>query len=105
MPNFIDIRDFEDMARMWADYVPDPPYDWFPDQEKYMVEANLQLMAEYPDGVFPAHLLLSGATTMQADCREQGHLKLRDCSSAGPDSGNMDHCCDHCGEYFPVTLY
>lgn len=33
------------------------------------------------------------------------HNNLRDCSSAGPDSGNMDHECLDCGRYWSVTLY
>jgi len=30
---------------------------------------------------------------------------LEDCSSAGPDSGNMDHQCKRCGRYWHVPLY
>ncbi len=37
-------------------------------------------------------------------CFFKGH-DLRDLSSAGPDSGNMDHECVRCGLYFHVTLY
>jgi hypothetical protein len=37
-------------------------------------------------------------------CRRQGH-DIVDCSSAGPDSGNMDHECRRCGQYWPVPLY
>lgn len=37
-------------------------------------------------------------------CKRYGH-KLSDCSSAGPDSGNMDHECLRCGHYWSVPLY
>jgi len=37
-------------------------------------------------------------------CKRKGH-KLVDCSYAGPDSGNMDHECVRCGEYWPRPLY
>ena len=37
-------------------------------------------------------------------CFFKGH-DLRDLSSAGPDSGNMDHECVRCGRYYRVTLY
>lgn len=39
-----------------------------------------------------------------AICREQGH-DIEDCSSGGPESGNMDHECKRCGEYWHVPLY
>jgi hypothetical protein len=37
-------------------------------------------------------------------CRWRGH-KLVDCSSAGPDSGDMDHYCERCGQFWSVPLY
>lgn len=37
-------------------------------------------------------------------CDTEGHL-LRDCSYGGPDSGNMDHECTRCGQYWHVPLY
>jgi len=37
-------------------------------------------------------------------CRCFGH-KIIDCSSAGPESGNMDHYCSRCGAYWQITLY
>lgn len=37
-------------------------------------------------------------------CKRYSH-KLVDCSSAGPESGNMDHECKRCGEYWHRTLY
>jgi len=37
-------------------------------------------------------------------CKRYGH-KLEDCSSAGPESGNMDHGCRRCGEYWHAPLY
>lgn len=37
-------------------------------------------------------------------CKRYGH-KLVDCSSAGPDSGDMDHACMRCGAYWHVPLY
>jgi len=44
------------------------------------------------------------ATNHRAICELFGH-DIEDCSSAGPDSGNMDHRCKRCGEYWAVTLY
>lgn len=37
-------------------------------------------------------------------CKHYNH-KLVDRSSAGPDSGNMDHECVRCGEYWSAPLY
>lgn len=37
-------------------------------------------------------------------CFSQGH-RAQDCSSAGPESGNMDHECVRCGKYWHVPLY
>jgi hypothetical protein len=37
-------------------------------------------------------------------CWKFGHKPI-DCSSGGPDGGNMDHECERCGEYWHVTLY
>lgn len=37
-------------------------------------------------------------------CKRYGH-KLADLSSAGPESGNMDHECSRCGAYWHVPLY
>lgn len=37
-------------------------------------------------------------------CAVRGH-KIRDCSTAGPDSGDMDHECTRCGRYWSVPLY
>ena len=37
-------------------------------------------------------------------CWKWGH-KLADMSSAGPDSGNMDHECSRCGASWSVPLY
>lgn len=37
-------------------------------------------------------------------CRWRGH-KIVDCSSAGPESGNMDHYCSRCLHHWDVTLY
>lgn len=39
-----------------------------------------------------------------AVCFHSGH-RLEDCSTAGPDSGNMDHRCIRCERYWSVTLY
>ena len=44
------------------------------------------------------------ASTAQTECREDGH-DLVDVSSAGPESGDMDHECRRCGEYWSVPLY
>lgn len=37
-------------------------------------------------------------------CRVRGH-RLYDDSTAGPDSGNMDHGCSRCGAHWHVPLY
>jgi len=37
-------------------------------------------------------------------CSIKGHV-LVDFSEAGPDSGNMDHGCDRCREFWSVPLY
>jgi hypothetical protein len=37
-------------------------------------------------------------------CFVKGH-RVEDCSTAGPDSGNMDHECIRCGKYWRVPLY
>lgn len=37
-------------------------------------------------------------------CTLHGHI-IRDCSHAGPDSGDMDHECIRCDRYWAVTLY
>ena len=37
-------------------------------------------------------------------CKWRGH-KIYDDSSAGPESGNMDHGCSRCGAYWSVPLY
>jgi hypothetical protein len=39
-----------------------------------------------------------------AVCGFFGH-DLVDCSTGGPDSGNMDHECRRCGRYWDVPLY
>lgn len=37
-------------------------------------------------------------------CSMFGHVIVDD-STAGPDTGNMDHHCDRCGKCWEVTLY
>ena len=37
-------------------------------------------------------------------CKIKGH-KIIDRSSVSPDSGNMDHSCVRCGEYWSIPLY
>ena len=37
-------------------------------------------------------------------CKRYGH-KIEDLSSAGPESGNMDHGCKRCGEFWKRSLY
>ena len=59
-------------------------------------------------GYVPLYTLLPSnlATTLRTECELNGeHLDLRECSEGGPDSGNMDHCCMHCGQYYHVPLY
>ena len=43
--------------------------------------------------------------TDQSYCYLTGDHEIEDCSSAGPDSGNMDHECVRCGQYWSVPLY
>lgn len=40
----------------------------------------------------------------QAQCVLHDH-EIRDCSHAGPDSGDMDHECTRCGRHWAVPLY
>jgi len=42
--------------------------------------------------------------TSSLHCKWRGH-DIEDCSSAGPDSGNMDHECRRCSQYWSVPLY
>ena len=42
--------------------------------------------------------------TAEAECLLNDH-EIVDCSTAGPDSGNMDHCCTRCGKYWSCPLY
>lgn len=37
-------------------------------------------------------------------CKTKGH-HIVDCSSAGPDSGDMDCYCSRCGQYWDIPLY
>lgn len=79
---FFYLDEFEDMAKLFAGgYFATPPFmnDGVEDNAGYMVSGS-------------------------AVCRDQGH-DIRDCSSGGPESGNMDHECVRCGQYFPVPLY
>ena len=39
-----------------------------------------------------------------SECWAKGHI-LVDRSSGGPDSGDMDHECARCGQYWHVPLY
>lgn len=45
-------------------------------------------------------------TVRHFDCQLDGleHV-IVDCSSGGPDSGDMDHACSRCGQYWHVQLY
>lgn len=45
------------------------------------------------------------ATSGRALCEVLGDHDIVDCSDAGPDSGNMDHRCRRCGQYWSVPLY
>ena len=50
---------------------------------------------------------LESATFATSDveiCDIHGH-DIVDMSYGGPDSGNMDHGCKRCGEYWSVPLY
>lgn len=103
---FIALSDFEDHAEIFASC---PPYSWHdgpPDEELDAIYDEL-LKEMHPNGVPACQLLPAGATTMQHECRisPTGHLQLHDCSSGGPDSGDMNHECLHCGQYWAITLY
>jgi hypothetical protein len=50
------------------------------------------------------HWLYNATGLAPLVCKHRGH-KLVDCSSAGPDGGDMDHCCDRCDQQWSVTLY
>lgn len=52
-----------------------------------------------------ADLLLQLPNTGRFECETFGHQMLVDRGACGPDSGNADHECLHCGMYFPHTLY
>lgn len=52
----------------------------------------------------PTKLQQAISYRMRRLCQTEGH-KIRDCSSAGPDSGDMDHECVRCGRYWSVPLY
>jgi hypothetical protein len=51
-----------------------------------------------------AHYLYNAVGLAPLVCKMFGH-KLMDCSSAGPESGNMDYCCVRCDSYWHVPLY
>jgi hypothetical protein len=45
-----------------------------------------------------------GVIALRLRCALTDH-DWEDCSTAGPDSGDMDHCCKRCGYYVSVPLY
>lgn len=51
-----------------------------------------------------SHCLYNATGIASYICKRRGH-KVVDCSTAGPDSGNMDHCCARCDEYWSAPLY
>ncbi len=53
-------------------------------------------------GIFKHIYIASGLAPLI--CKRYGH-KLEDLSSAGPESGNMDHGCKRCGEFWKRSLY
>ncbi len=54
-------------------------------------------------GGIPKHIYIQSGLAPLI-CKRYGH-KLEDLSSAGPESGNADHGCRRCGEYWHVPLY
>jgi len=61
----------------------------------------LRLHGDIYSPTFQATLESAWNTAM---CSLHGH-DLVDCSSGGPESGNLDHGCRRCGAYWRVSLY
>ncbi len=53
---------------------------------------------------YPLRWVYTKTGLAQWICKRYGH-KLIDMSWASPDSGNMDHECLRCGEYWKATLF
>lgn len=51
------------------------------------------------------HLVHGTARIVRAAVCFQSSHRLEDCSTAGPESGNMDHRCVRCERYWHVPLY
>jgi hypothetical protein len=81
----------EPRARHFVETEPDYMFDFTPPQTK--LELFEQTLAEAWDFAFA-----------NAHCEQFGHDTV-DVSTAGPDSGNMDHECRTCGRYWSVPLY
>ena len=106
---FIDLRDLEEHAKCYNVY--DNYRDPCESDPGYAEYCEQMILAENPEfnGELPPAYVLGGigvgATSMMHTCRVLGHQQLVDRSYGGPDSGNMDHECVHCGHCFHHTLY
>lgn len=74
------------------------------EENLYYQQMLLSAPLQYEEDYYETRLTGSLVPSELAICQEFGH-KLVDCSSAGPDSGDMDHACERCGAYFSIPLY
>lgn len=70
----------------------------------YQADWRLDVPFTLPEAVYVKVILPLQHGAALLVCRYRGHA-LVDESTAGPDSGNMDHSCRRCGQYWHVPLY
>jgi len=94
--DFISIEALEDAAQNFGEW-------------QYYDQLYGDSEADYPrepdETRVDCHVSGCFATNGEALCEMLGEHLIVDCSSAGPDSGNMDHACARCGRYWHVPLY
>lgn len=84
-------------------------YTWAPFHQEYACPPDPPYMRTGKDR-YKSEVRLTWEETYRSVRTERRmetctHDHIIDCSSAGPDSGNMDHMCAVCGRYWSVSLY
>jgi len=101
--NFIHATDVEECAEFFKWYYGYPYAKQ--DHELYCDLAyNPGYIPQNWDHSYIAMMIDSDRSELLERCRQGAHV-LRDCSTATPESGNMDVVCEVCGEYWSRPLY
>lgn len=100
--SFIDVKELEEIAR---DYETWRFYDNVHEDPRPLEDESDGTPEEHEERHRWDHVTGVFVTTGKSICEFYGDHDLVDCSEAGPDSGNMDHRCRRCGQYWSIPLY